>query len=109
MRSISCVNFVDYSYERFIRSAEWRRIRNSHLKSEPLCRFCRKEGKTTIANQVDHIEPCGDDFGLQRDRNNLRSLCSYHHAPLRHDHSRGFSKAIGVDGLPVDERHPFNR
>jgi 5-methylcytosine-specific restriction protein A len=97
------------TYKKFIRSGEWKRIRLEQLKREPLCRFCREMGKTTAASQVDHITPCLDDPALQRDPNNLRSLCAPCHAPLRHAYARGYGTAIGLDGWPIDPRHPANR
>jgi 5-methylcytosine-specific restriction protein A len=97
------------AYKKFIHGSEWKIIRNKHLRHEPLCRFCKQEGRVTPANQVDHIVPCLDNPALQRDPLNLRSLCAYHHGPLRHDAGRGYSNIIGVDGSPVDESHPFNR
>jgi 5-methylcytosine-specific restriction enzyme A len=101
--------YKNNDYKNFIRSAEWQRIRAAHLKANPLCVFCKKRGITKQAEQVDHITPCMHDPALQRDPNNLRSLCAPCHAPLRHSHKRGYSTAIDVNGYPTDPRHPFNR
>lgn len=101
--------YKNNAYKNFIRSAEWQRIRRAHLQAEPLCRFCRSKGITTLADQVDHITPCLDDPALQRDPSNLRSLCAPCHAPLRHDARRGYSTEIDVNGWPIDENHPANR
>ena len=53
----------------------WRRLRASHLASEPLCRECAKADIITPATVVDHIIPhCGDWEGFT-DPDNLQSLC----------------------------------
>jgi 5-methylcytosine-specific restriction protein A len=96
-------------YKNFIRSRAWRRLRAHHLMSNPLCVFCHAKGISRLADQVDHIRPCMDDVALQRDPSNLRSLCAECHAPLRHDNVRGYSTEVGLDGYPIDPRHPANR
>jgi 5-methylcytosine-specific restriction enzyme A len=58
--------------------ASWRRVRADVLNSEPLCRACASEGRTTAATTVDHITPKaqggGDDYA------NLQPLCAPCHA-----------------------------
>lgn len=51
--------------------AAWRRLRLAVLAEEPLCRFCKAEGKVTPATVVDHI----DGNAWNRARLNLRPLC----------------------------------
>jgi 5-methylcytosine-specific restriction protein A len=55
-------------------------LRAVHLASEPLCRACRDEGRTTPAREVDHVIPHRGDMRLFTDLTNLQSLCSPHHA-----------------------------
>jgi 5-methylcytosine-specific restriction protein A len=54
----------------------WQRIRADHLQLEPLCRFCRAEGRTTAATEVDHID--GDSSNNAH--TNLRSACKPCHS-----------------------------
>jgi 5-methylcytosine-specific restriction protein A len=45
-----------------------------------LCAQCQKEGRTTIAQEVDHIVPFkGKNDPLRLDTKNLQSLCIDHH------------------------------
>ena len=59
-------------------TARWKRIRYLVLKSEPLCRECKKQGKIVPAKVVDHIIRIvdgGEPFAL----NNLQPLCTKCH------------------------------
>lgn len=58
--------------------AAWRRLRRQHLEQEPLCRACKREGRVTLATDVDHIRPRG--AGGTDDDANLQSLCKSHHS-----------------------------
>ena len=54
----------------------WEKVRAQHLASEPLCRACSTEGRTTPAQDVDHIVPFdGLHDPLRLDPENLQSLC----------------------------------
>ncbi len=55
---------------------QWRKVRLRVLDSEPLCRFCKVEGRITPANEVDHI----DGNSRNNDRANLRPLCKPCHS-----------------------------
>ena len=57
-------------------STTWRRIRAWVLAHEPLCRECRRKGRTTEATEVDHID--GDSWNNATE--NLQGLCRRHHA-----------------------------
>ena len=68
----------------FYQSEQWKRIRNNHRQSEPLCRHCHQQGKVTPMAHVDHILPINPanpwDFDNVRygnpvDTANLQSLC----------------------------------
>ena len=59
---------------------KWRyKLRPQHLKAHPLCVFCEKIGKLTIASVVDHIRPHRENEELFFDRHNLQSLCKTCH------------------------------
>ena len=101
--------YLNNDYKNFIRSARWKRLRLQHLMREPLCRRCKAKGKVTQATEVHHVIKCFDNPTLQMDPSNLESVCTPCHAPLTHDDRRGYSREIGLDGYPVDPRHPANR
>jgi 5-methylcytosine-specific restriction endonuclease McrA len=45
-----------------------------------LCAICQNQGRTTLAQEVDHIVPFnGKDDPLRLDPQNLQSLCIPHH------------------------------
>lgn len=56
----------------------WRRIRESILqRDQRLCQTCRREGRLTLATQVDHIVPKAR--GGTDDQTNLEAICGPHH------------------------------
>ena len=60
--------------------ADWRRLRERVLAEEPLCRACAAAGRTSAADQVDHIRPFrGLLDPLRLDRGNLQPLCAACH------------------------------
>jgi 5-methylcytosine-specific restriction protein A len=89
-------------------SAKWRRIRKLQLFHSPLCILCLKRGITTPATICDHITPHDGDvnkfwFGP------FQSLCGQcHNSAKEFEENRGYLPNMGVDGLPVDPRHPAN-
>lgn len=89
----------------------WKELRLDHLAKEPLCVFCQKEGKLTPATVVDHITPHKGNLDLFFDDDNLQSLCKLHHDSAKQKAESRKLNQIGCDinGLPIDEEHPFNR
>lgn len=96
-------------------TAQWQRLRLSHLAIEPACRQCRAEGSLTLANTVDHvvaISAGGDPFP---GHDGLQSLCASCHgwktsAGLEAGAVRSTKPRRGcdADGRPIDPRHPWN-
>ena len=58
----------------------WRRLRDDYIRRHPVCVLCEREGRTTAAEVVDHIQPIAVAPDRRLDETNLRSLCRDHHA-----------------------------
>jgi 5-methylcytosine-specific restriction protein A len=56
----------------------WQRLRLRYLKENPLCVECKREGRISLAEEVDHITPISAG-GSRLDDSNLQSLCGTHH------------------------------
>lgn len=90
-------------------SAGWRKRRAFQLHEHPLCRICLERGKVEPATVADHIEPHHGDINKFR-LGDLQSLCKACHDGLKRTvEIRGYSTAIGPDGMPVDPQHPCYR
>ena len=63
---------------KFYHTARWRRVREAHIKKNPLCVMCLAEGKVTQGVIVDHIVEIQDGGDLTSP-DNLQTLCRYHH------------------------------
>jgi 5-methylcytosine-specific restriction endonuclease McrA len=97
------------AWDAFYKTARWRRLRRWQLKIEPLCKFCLERGRVTVANVVDHVEPHHGDWTAFV-TGKLQSLCeSCHNSAKRQIELRGYCHDIGLDGFPIDLKHPFNR
>lgn len=97
-------------YPHLYGSTRWRKLRALVLNEEPLCRLCERQGKTTAADTVDHIKEHKGDVALFYDRDNLQPLCRPCHSGVKRMADRhGYSAACGVDGMPLDPGHLWNR
>ena len=95
-------------HARLYNSPRWKRLRVAQLREEPLCWYCDQMGRVTAADTADHIRAHRGDEGLFFDSGNLQSLCSSCHNSLKQQQEKqGYHCAVGVDGLPVDEGHPW--
>jgi 5-methylcytosine-specific restriction endonuclease McrA len=57
----------------------WQQARLVHLRDNPLCVYCQREGRVTAASVVDHIVAHQGNETLMWDRTNWQSLCKPHH------------------------------
>lgn len=73
----------------------WQRLRNRFIAQHPYCEECMKQGKITLATDVDHIVPHRGDPALLYDETNLQSLC-------KACHSRKTAREDGGFGNPTD-------
>lgn len=61
-------------------TARWERARLHYLVRHPLCAACQRDGRTTAATEVDHIEPHRGDRELFWNRDNWQPLCKSCHS-----------------------------
>jgi len=60
---------------------DWKRLRDHHFRSNPLCVSCLKNGRIEIGEVVDHIQPIqGRNDPRRLDPGNLQTLCVKCHA-----------------------------
>jgi hypothetical protein len=86
--------------------AAWRHRQQHQLRVQPLCEICLKEGRLTPATVADHVEPHRGDYMKFR-LGRLQSLCASCHSSTKAIiEKRGYDVAIGLDGMPLDPRHP---
>ncbi len=91
------------------KTAAWQARRMGQLRKQPLCERCLKEGRTTAATIANHRTPHRGNATLFW-QGELESACKRHHdADIHSEEMRGYSKAIGPDGWPIDPAHPANR
>lgn len=58
----------------------WRQEREKYLAAHPFCVECERQGKRTLATDVDHIIPHKGDAKLFWDRKNWQGLCHTCHS-----------------------------
>jgi 5-methylcytosine-specific restriction enzyme A len=95
----------------------WKKARASFLREFPLCAECKRQGILKPANTVDHIVAHKGDMDLFWDRGNWESLCRSCHSRVTAKRDGGYGnkpsdkagKACGLDGLPTDLKHHWNR
>ena len=88
----------------------WRAASKGYLDQHPLCRFHEDRGETAQADVTDHIIPHKGSLKLFWDRTNWQPLCFNCHNSLKAQIERhGYHNHHGLDGLPTDPNHPFNR
>ena len=98
-------------YAHLYRTQTWRKLRAVKLARDPLCQRCLVDGRGSVAaNVAHHKKPHRGDATLFYSLWNLESVCApCHDSSARREDNTGFSVAVGLDGWPVDPRHPANR
>jgi 5-methylcytosine-specific restriction endonuclease McrA len=93
-------------WDKWYSTACWARIRRHQLLEHPLCKYCLERAIVTPATICDHVEPHHGDvnkFWLGP----FQSLCKRcHDSTKRFIETHGFRPDIGLDGMPLDPRHP---
>jgi 5-methylcytosine-specific restriction protein A len=88
----------------------WDKARLRYLRDHPLCVMCEARGLVQAATVVDHKVPHRGDQTLFWDEGNWQALCRPHHDSAKQaEETRGFSSEVGLDGWPMDAKHPANR
>lgn len=91
-------------------SVRWRKARIRHLNEFPLCALCSRQGIDKEATVIDHVVEHKGDYDLFWEPSNWQSLCPTCHSGLKRMQERhGYSQAAGVDGMPIDRNHPWNK
>ena len=84
---------------------EWERLRLRILERDCYlcqCTYCKAEGRTTLATQVDHIKPKAD--GGTDDPLNLQAIAADCHKRKTMEERGAEPKVrptIGLDGFPI--------
>lgn len=87
----------------------WKAIRREHLTAHPLCAWCERKGRLVRATVVHHVERHNGDE-VKFFAGPFESLCApCHDSDAQSAERTGYSKEIGVDGWPVDVRHPQHK
>ncbi len=90
--------------------AAWVVLRKWRLSTEPLCRMCATQGRTTEATVCDHIEPHKGDIRLFLNGENTQSLCKTCHDGAKHrEEIRGYAVGCDTNGNPIDTTHHWNQ
>ena len=96
-------------YRRWYKTARWQKRRAAQIEAHPLCYRCQNEGRVEPATVANHKAPHKGDEHLFW-HGELESVCKRHHdSDIQSEERRGYSKAVGADGWPTDDRHPANR
>jgi len=96
-------------YRRLYKTSRWQKLREQQLRHHPLCLMCQARGEVTPATVADHVTPHRGDKRLFF-HGALQSLCaSCHSSAKQAEERRGYSTEIGLDGWPVDGKHPANK
>jgi len=94
----------------YLYNAKWNRMSAAFRVENPLCVYCLQVGKTTPSQVTDHIIPHEGDVELFWDQSNWQALCKACHDSVKaKEEARGYAVGCGVDGLPVDKNHFWNK
>lgn len=100
-------------YRRWYNLARWKHpqygVRARQLAEHPICQRCEARDEIVPATEVHHNPPHrGDEQRFWHGP--FESLCKpCHDIDARQEEQRGYSRAIGADGYPIDPKHPANR
>ena len=97
------------AWRRLYNTPRWRQIRATQLRAEPLCQACVALGKITPATVCNHLVKDSKATIVGFFAGPFSSLCApCHDAGEQKGESAGFTAEAGLDGWPLDPRHPAN-
>lgn len=79
-RRQSAREFVRPDNRQSLYGNKWRKVRAVHLRQNPLCVICEKNGMSVSATEVDHIKRHEGDVDIFWDDNNWQGLCKPCHS-----------------------------
>lgn len=97
---MSAIKHRRYDTSPRIRGRKLQEIRKRFFEHNPLCAECLKEGRATLATELDHIIPLFK--GGKDTDDNRQGLCTEHHR-IKTNKDMGFKQTvqIGIDGFPI--------
>jgi 5-methylcytosine-specific restriction endonuclease McrA len=102
-------NSPDRGHRDWYQLERWRKLAKAQLRREPLCARCLDVGRVTPATVADHVVAHGGDWNRFL-LGKLQSLCaSCHSGAKQFEEVHGYYPDIGLDGFPLDPRHPVYR
>ena len=72
----------------------WEKARRTFLLQNPLCAECARQGRTTMADLVDHIQPAKGNQELFWEPENWQALCTACHNGKTNKRDGGFGNRI---------------
>jgi 5-methylcytosine-specific restriction enzyme A len=98
------------AWDRLYSSNRWRKFSRLFLDINPVCVRCQREGQTQISEITHHlVEYRPGDSDLRFWEGPFEAVCRNHHLQAHGRAAmRPYSTAIGADGFPIDESHPFS-
>ena len=75
----------------------WARLRNTHIRKNPLCADCYSRGRVVAGDAVDHIVELRDDPTKGMDPTNLQTLCNSCHAVKTNDEKKARERRLSGD------------
>lgn len=71
----------NYEIRKRYRTRRWKRLRQTViLRDGGMCQECKREGRTVVGNEVDHITRAMEDLSRFWDQTNLETLCKRCHS-----------------------------
>lgn len=88
----------------------WRKARLSFLQANPLCVYCKEDGRVEAATVVNHVVPHKGDQALFWDESNWAAVCKTHHdSTIAREEARGVRIGGDVNGVPIDPNHWWHK
>jgi 5-methylcytosine-specific restriction protein A len=79
----------------------WDKARRMFLRENPLCVECRRKGRVTPANEVDHIIPHRGDLAMFWNTENWEAMCKPCHTAKTNSEDGGFGNKKREHGIEV--------